>query len=97
MSSVEVRDAAFAEPTVPRSNGAPLFDAPWQARAHAMAVLVVERTGRPWDDFRAHLIDAVADSPGRPYWESWVVALDEFLGQFVGGLLHEGGRSTPSV
>jgi nitrile hydratase accessory protein len=70
------REDAFAEQTLPRSNGELAFDHPWQARALAMAVLLVERTGRPWDDFRRRLVDAIADSPGRPYWESWVVALE---------------------
>ena len=74
-----VRDDAFAEETLPRSNGEPIFDHPWQARAMAMAVLLVERTGRPWDDFRRCLIDAIGDMPGRPYWESWVVALESFV------------------
>jgi len=86
VSPVEARDAAFAEPTLPRANGAPVFDAPWQARAHAMAVLVVERTGRTWDDFRARLIGAVTESPDRPYWESWVAALDDLVDESVGGL-----------
>lgn len=44
-----------------------------------MAVLVVERTGRDWDDFRVHLIESIADDPDRPYWESWVAALDAFV------------------
>jgi hypothetical protein len=74
-----VRDLGFAEPSVPRSNGAPVFEAPWQARAHAMAVLSVEASGRDWDDFRRHLIAAIADDRQRPYWESWVAALDAFV------------------
>ena len=83
MSVDDVRDAGFAESSLPRSNGAPVFEAPWQARAHAMAVLVVESTGRQWDDFRAHLVDAVGESRTRPYWESWVVALDRFVDEVV--------------
>jgi len=75
----QVHDAGFAEPSLPRSNGALVFEAPWQGRALAMAVLVVERTGRQWDDFRRELIAAIADDVDRPYWESWVVALDRFI------------------
>lgn len=70
------RDDAFADETLPRSNGELVFDHPWQARAMAMAVLLVERTGRPWNDFRQHLVDAISDEPGRPYWESWVAAVE---------------------
>lgn len=80
MNPGEVLDAGFAEPSLPRANGSPVFDAPWQARALAMAVLVVERTGRQWDDFRRYLVAAVGDGGDRPYWESWVAALDRFMG-----------------
>jgi hypothetical protein len=69
----------LAEPSMPRDNGSPVFDAPWQGRALAMAVLTVERTGHAWDDFRSRLIDAIAANPARAYWESWVVALEWFL------------------
>jgi hypothetical protein len=74
-----ILDAGLAEPTLPRDNGAPVFDAPWQGRALALAVVAVERTGRQWDDFRRCLIAAIAQEPERPYWESWVAALDRFL------------------
>ncbi len=79
MSAKSPLDAAFAEPSLPRSNGAPVFDAPWQARALAMAVLTVERTGHEWDDFRRQLMAAVKNDPYRPYWDSWVMALDRFI------------------
>jgi Nitrile hydratase beta subunit, N-terminal len=75
----DVFDEGFAEPSVPRSNGAPVFDAPWQARAHALAVLSVQGSGREWGDFRKHLIVAIDDDDGRAYWDSWVAALDAFL------------------
>ena len=81
MNPTEVLDASFAEPSLPRSNGTPVFDAPWQGRALAIAVLVVERSGRSWDAFRAQLIAAIDDEAERPYWESWVVALDRFIGE----------------
>ena len=45
MSAPAVRDAAFAEPSLPRSNGSPAFDAPWQAML-AQAVEIIP-TGRP--------------------------------------------------
>jgi hypothetical protein len=40
---------------------------------------VVERTGRPWEDFRRHLMAAISDGGDVSYWESWVVALDRFI------------------
>jgi nitrile hydratase accessory protein len=78
------RDDAFSEETLPRSNGELIFDHPWQARALAMAVLLVERTGRPWDDFRRRLMNAIGDRPERPYWESWVVALESLAADSQG-------------
>jgi hypothetical protein len=70
--------AGLAEPSIPRSNGTPVFDAPWQGRALAIAILLVERTGRHWDDFRRHLIAAIDNRPERPYWDSFATALDTF-------------------
>ena len=81
MTEVDVFGEGFAEPTVPRSNGTPVFDAPWQARAHALAVLSVQGSGREWEDFRHHLIVAIDGDGRRPYWDSWVVALDAFLAE----------------
>jgi len=80
VTEAHVFDDGFAEPTVPRSNGTLAFDAPWQARAHALAVLSVQGSGREWEDFRRHLIVAI-DDDRRPYWDSWVVALDAFLSE----------------
>jgi hypothetical protein len=65
--------------TLPQSPERP-FDEPWQARAFAMAVVTVERFGLPWDAFRDRLKAAVADDPHRPYWESWLTALEDLLG-----------------
>lgn len=76
-------DAALApggEAAVPRRNGEVALDAPWQGRALAMAVLLVERRGLTWDDFRSQLIAAIDEAPDRPYWDSWVVALEHLAG-----------------
>lgn len=79
MSSPALDAALAAEgaDALPRINGELAFDAPWQGRALAMAVLLVERHGLPWEHFRSRLIAAIADDPERPYWDSWVAALDE--------------------
>jgi nitrile hydratase accessory protein len=52
------------------------FDEPWQARAFALAVVAVDRLGLPWDAFRTRLKAAIAAAPDRPYWESWLAALE---------------------
>lgn len=79
MKPSPILDAGLAEPTLPRDNGAPAFDAPWQGRALALAVLAVERTDHQWDDFRQNLMACIAEDPERDYWESWVAALGRFL------------------
>jgi hypothetical protein len=81
VTTASARDEGFAESSMPRSNGSPVFDVPWQARAHALAVLSVEATGHEWEDFRRHLIAAINESDQRPYWDSWVAALDTFIAE----------------
>jgi nitrile hydratase accessory protein len=67
------------EATLPRDNGELVFAAPWEARAVAMAVTLVDDLGLPWDAFRQHLIAAIAEAPDRPYYESWAAALERFV------------------
>jgi nitrile hydratase accessory protein len=64
---------------LPRANGELVFDAPWQGRALGLALGVVDRLGLDWDEFRQRLIAAIAAEPARPYYESWVVALERLL------------------
>ncbi|HEX4821326.1 MAG TPA: nitrile hydratase accessory protein [Acidimicrobiales bacterium] len=73
---VALMDGASA---LPRDNGELVFSAPWEARAVAMAVALVERLELPWDAFRERLIAAVADDPDRPYYESWASALEQLI------------------
>jgi nitrile hydratase accessory protein len=69
----------FDDESLPRDNGELVFDAPWQARALAIAVAVVERLGLPWDAFRHRLMASIAEDPSRPYYESWTVALESLV------------------
>jgi hypothetical protein len=62
----------------PRRNGELVFEAPWQARAFAIAVSLLQRDGLGWDAFRPHLVAAIAEDPGAPYYESFVAALEAF-------------------
>ena len=63
----------------PRSNGELVFDEPWQAQAFGMAVTLLERDGRTWDDFRPHLVAAIDAAPSAPYYEQLVAALEDYL------------------
>ena len=56
-----------------------MFAAPWEGRAVALAVALVDQLGLPWDAFRLRLIDAIADDPDRPYYESWAAALESLV------------------
>jgi hypothetical protein len=46
-----------------------------------MAVLSAEAVGCEWHDFRSHLIAAIDEDDRRPYWDSWMLALDAFLAE----------------
>ena len=69
----------FDDESLPRDNGQLVFEAPWQARALAIAVAVVDRLGLPWDAFRHRLMASIAEEPGRPYYESWTKALESLI------------------
>jgi hypothetical protein len=61
---------------LPRRNGEMVFDEPWHGRAFGAALGVVQARGLDWDDFRRHLVAAIEHDPERPYWESWLAALE---------------------
>jgi hypothetical protein len=85
----EVREMDGAT-ALPRANGELVFEAPWQGRVLGLAVGLVQQQGLDWDVFRQHLIAAIADDPGRPYWESWTAALEALVAQL--GLGDSPGR-----
>ena len=64
---------------MPRRDGEPVFDEPWQGRAVAMALETVATLGVHWDTFRDHLIAAIADDQHRDYYESWLIALESLV------------------
>jgi nitrile hydratase accessory protein len=69
----------FDDQSLPRDNGELVFDAPWQARALAIAVALVEKLDVPWDAFRGRLMASIAENPRRPYYESWSMALEAMV------------------
>jgi hypothetical protein len=65
---------------LPRRHGELAFDAPWQSTVFALAAAVIEHAfGGDREPFRQQLIAAIADQPGRPYWESWTTALETLV------------------
>ncbi|MFB6124287.1 MAG: nitrile hydratase accessory protein [Haloferacaceae archaeon] len=73
-----------ALPPDPRED-APTFDAPWQARAFALAVAFTDEDDLPWDEFQTRLVDEVdADRESGAdaddvYYRQWLAALERLL------------------
>lgn len=65
--------------SLPRANGELVFEAPWEARAVAVAVALVGKLDLPWDAFRSRLMAEIARDPQRPYYESWGRALESLV------------------
>jgi nitrile hydratase accessory protein len=74
--TVRAAAAALGEAAPPMVDGEPVFAEPWEGRAYGLALDLVERRGLPWEAFRSRLIEAIAESADRPYFESWVIALE---------------------
>ena len=79
MTELPVHVASMDGAPLPRDNGELVFDAPWEARALAIAVALTEKLGLEWDEFRHRLMAAIADDPDRPYYESWGAALESLV------------------
>jgi nitrile hydratase accessory protein len=71
----------------PRANGELVFAEPWEARAFGLAVSIVEHRGVPWSEFSARLIAEIRSDPHRPYYASWLAALERLV--FELGLVSE--------
>ena len=52
------------------------FDEPWQARVFALTEALIEGGVIEREAFRQRLIAAIAADGERPYWESWLAALE---------------------
>lgn len=64
---------------IPRANGEPVFEEPWQSRAFGMVVALYEAGAYPWDDFKERLISEIAADPDGPYYERWMAAFERVL------------------
>lgn len=73
---------------IPRRNGEPVFNEPWESRVFGAAVALCERGIFEWDEFRERLIAEIASSdvdsadPARPpatYYEHFLSALERVL------------------
>ena len=75
-----------ALPPLPRDDDGPVFAAPWQAQAFALAVTLSEQGHFTWKDWTAALTDELraAAARGEPddgsrYYHHWVAALERLV------------------
>lgn len=85
MSTVAERIAADRDSpaSIPRRNGEPVFDEPWESRAFGMAVALCERGVYTWDEFRTQLIAEITEADARGshfgYYVRFLAALENLL------------------
>ncbi|HET7404189.1 MAG TPA: nitrile hydratase accessory protein [Usitatibacter sp.] len=97
-------------PGLPREGAEPVFAAPWEAQAFAMAVALHERGAFTWTEWAATLAEVIAEhtgdfDDGGRYYEYWLTALERIVarkGIVAGEMLEsrrqewdEAARSTP--
>lgn len=90
-SSVEpqaARRAAEALPGIPRDDHGPVFRAPWEAHAFAMALALYDRGLFAWSEWSAMLSEEIkkAQAAGDPdtgetYYHHWLATLERMVAQ----------------
>ena len=77
-----------ALPAIPRDDEGPVFRAPWEAQAFAMAVLLNERGAFTWTEWADRLAIEIAaatargeDDGGRRYYRHWLAALEGLVAE----------------
>ena len=70
----------------PRDPDGPVFSAPWQAQAFALALALIDRGTIGWDEWTAALARAIREASergdpdrGDTYYLHWVAALEQLL------------------
>ncbi len=77
-----------ALPALPRDGEGPVFRAPWEAQAFAMAVKLHERGHFTWKEWAAQLADEIAaardrgdEDDGSRYYHHWLAALEKMVAE----------------
>lgn len=83
-------------PGIPRDGDGPVFGAPWQAQAFAMAVALHERGLFTWPEWAEALGRRIAASPAREgedagdaYYRQWLAALEDMVAGKGASTAHE--------
>jgi nitrile hydratase accessory protein len=64
---------------LPRDGAGPVFAEPWEAQAFAMAVKLNEAGVFGWTEWAETLGAEIQAQPERPYYESWLAALEKLV------------------
>jgi len=75
-----------ALPAIPRDDEGPVFRAPWEAQAFAMAVVLHERGHFTWKEWAGRLADEIAaarergeSDDGKRYYHFWLTTLEKLV------------------
>ena len=85
MANLVQRIAANANgpAAIPRRNGKPVFNEPWESRVFGMAVGLCERGFYDWDEFRERLIAEISSADARhensTYYERFIRVLQRLM------------------
>ena len=64
---------------LPKDHDGPVFAEPWEAQAFAMAVKLNEAGVFQWSEWAETLGAELKAQPERPYYESWLAALEKLV------------------
>ncbi|HXG52380.1 MAG TPA: nitrile hydratase accessory protein [candidate division Zixibacteria bacterium] len=88
VGSEAARRAAEAIPGIPRDEKGPVFRAPWEARAFAMALALYEKGLFSWSEWAAMLGEEIkkAQAAGDPdtgetYYHHWLATLERMVAE----------------
>jgi|SRR5438874_5219212 len=88
MDAAAAREATKAIPSVPSDDDGPVFRAPWEAQAFAMALALHERGLFTWNEWAATLAQEIkrAQAEGDPdtgetYYLHWLATLERLIAE----------------
>ena len=86
MTTAAAARATAAIPGIPRDDEGPVFRAPWEAQAFAMALMLNERGLFSWTEWAAALAEEIklAQAAGDPdtgetYYQHWLATLEKLV------------------
>ncbi|MGV7217617.1 nitrile hydratase accessory protein [Bradyrhizobium sp. UFLA05-112] len=86
MSTAAAARATAAVPSIPRDDDGPVFRAPWEAQAFAMALTLHERGVFTWSEWASALAEEIrrAQAAGDPdtgetYYLHWLATLEKLV------------------